>query len=104
MADRCRFIQSPFPIDAAVKNFGKFSYLAFSFTAPREIACHRKNTCHEYGSINCRQFTLPGPAASLHVKEMVVEPFVSRCIRFRTLRAGMEEPQERQTPVDHLRS
>src|ERR1700722_4145963 len=104
MGDRFPIIQSPFPINAPVKNFSKFPYLALFFTFSSEIAGHRKNTGHEYGSIDRRQFTLQSSAASLHVEEMVVEPFISRGIGFRALRAGMKEPQKRQSPVDCLRS
>jgi hypothetical protein len=104
MADRYPIIQSPLPINAPVQNFSQFPYLAFFLTPPGEVACRRKNTRYEYGSINCRQFTLLGSAAGLHVQEMVVETFVSRGIRLWTLMAGMKEPQKRQSPVDCLRS
>src|ERR1039457_2748874 len=99
MADRCPIIEGPLPINAPVKNFSKFPYLSFFFTLPSEIACHRKNTGHEYAGINRRQFTLQGSAAGLHIEKMVVEPFISRGSLFRTLMAGMKETQKRQGQI-----
>src|SRR5579862_9090022 len=104
MRDRISSIQRPFPINSPVKHVGKFPYFAFLFTLSAEIVGRRKNTCDEYGRVNGRQFALPRTASRLHVEEVVVEPFVSRRIRLRTLMAGMKKSKKRECSLDCQRS
>ena len=79
----CASVESPLPIDAAIQIISKLPYLAFRLAVRGEIVCRRKNTGHQYGGIDRRQFAFPDPAAGLHVEEVIVEPFVSGGIRFR---------------------
>src|ERR1700734_2837753 len=104
MADCCPIIQSPFPVDAAVKQISKFPYLAFSVALSGEIGCHGQHTGDEYRGINGRQFASPSSPARLHVNEMVVEAFISRSVRFETLMAGMKKPKNRQSSLDRIRT
>jgi hypothetical protein len=92
------------PINAPVKTLREFPYLGFLVILPDEIRGRRKNAGQKYGCINRRQFALQGTAAGMHVEEMEIEPSVSRGICFWTLMTVLKEPQDRQGPIDYLRS
>ena len=92
LADRGAFVLSPLPIREAVHRVSKLADFAFV----RRIAVEVHGCCQGAGKkkrgINGRKLALPGAAARVHVKKVIIKSAVSGGIRLGALRAVREKP------------
>src|ERR1051326_4987563 len=95
-------ILGPLPVRASIESCGKISNLTFVFSVTIEILGSRQCTRDHEGRIDCREFAIKRTATCLHVKKVIVETFVSRGVRFRTLRALPEETKGGQRSANRI--
>src|ERR1043165_4677542 len=95
-------ILRPLPVGAFIEGRSKIANLTLVFSVAIEILGSSQCTRDHEGRIDCREFAIKHTAACLHVKKVIVETFVSRCVQFRTLRAIPEETQLRQRSANRV--
>src|SRR5262249_8735983 len=104
LAHGALFIQGPTPVNAAVESLGQSPDLLLLLRIVIEVDANRENACQEQRRVESGQLAPPGAPPGLHVKEVIVEPFVTRGIRFRPLRALPKVPQGRENSLRGLRT
>jgi len=70
-------------------------YFVLLLALPVEERCGAQHAGQQKGGVDGRQLAPAGPAAGRPVEEVIVEAFVSGRVRFRTLGAVVQEPQQR---------
>src|SRR5208283_1925518 len=86
-------IQRPLPINAAVEGFGELANLILALSVAGEIRGGGERSGEEQSSIDQRQLALPDAFAGLYLEEVIVETFVTGCVRRFTLRAVREKTE-----------
>src|SRR5215212_757695 len=94
--DRQCTVLSPLPIRPRIKRTGEFPDLALIFCLAIEIAGRRECAGDQVGSINGRDLRLHCTPPGLHVEEVIIEAFMTSCVRLCSLRAIVKESQRRQ--------
>src|SRR5262249_27095216 len=86
-------------VNTAVESLGQSPDLLLLLRIVIEVDANGENACQQQRRVESGQLALPGAPPRLHVEEVVVEPFVTRGIRFRPLRALPKVPRGRETSL-----
>src|ERR1035437_1478207 len=98
--NRGTVVLRPEPVRAQVECIGQRADFIFGIRCCVKISARSECACQKKCAVDSRQLTSPRAATGLHVDEMVIETFVTRGVRLRTLRTVPEKSQRCQHAFD----